>query len=145
MLLAARRQRLDALADALQRRSPIELLKRRRDRLRELAARLTDPQHRLTVLRGKVQEHERRLTAAAQRVLERKRHRFVVLSAGLNGLNPTAPLERGFAIVRRDGAVVRDAAEAPPGTALRLQLARGELAARVESSSPDAGEQIGLF
>jgi hypothetical protein len=28
---------------------------------------------------------------------------------------------------------------------LRVQVARGELAARVETDRPDAGQQIGLF
>ena len=39
--------------------------------------------------------------------------------------------ERGYAIVRRasDGSIVRDPADAPPGTRLALRVARGELPA----------------
>ena len=52
----------------------------------------------------------------------------------LAALDPGATLARGYAIVRRaaDGAVVREPGQAPPGTALRLRVARGEIAARAE-------------
>ena len=52
----------------------------------------------------------------------------------LTALDPGATLARGYAIVRRaaDGAIVRAPDEAPTGTALRLRVARGEMAARVE-------------
>lgn len=55
--------------------------------------------------------------------------------AALVALGPQATLERGYAIVRRasDGRIVRDAAaDAPPGEALAIRLARGELAARAD-------------
>ena len=55
-------------------------------------------------------------------------------------------MRRGFAIVRRpDGRALVDAADAPPGTRLQVELARGELTARVESENADGGKQIGLF
>jgi len=52
----------------------------------------------------------------------------------LAALDPGATLARGYAIVRRaaDGVIVREPGEAPPGTALHLRVARGELAARAE-------------
>jgi exodeoxyribonuclease VII large subunit len=52
----------------------------------------------------------------------------------LAALDPGATLARGYAIVRRaaDGAIVRAPDEAPTGTVLRLRVARGEIAARVE-------------
>jgi exodeoxyribonuclease VII large subunit len=52
----------------------------------------------------------------------------------LAALDPGATLARGYAIVRRaaDGAIVRDPGEAVAGTALRLRVARGEIAARSE-------------
>jgi exodeoxyribonuclease VII large subunit len=55
--------------------------------------------------------------------------------ASLAALGPQATLDRGYAIVRRksDGAVVRDPGEAAAGTRLSVRVARGELAARVES------------
>jgi exodeoxyribonuclease VII large subunit len=55
-------------------------------------------------------------------------------SAALSVLGPQATLERGYAIVRRtrDGAIIRDPGEAPPGTKLRLRVAHGELPATAD-------------
>jgi exodeoxyribonuclease VII large subunit len=55
-------------------------------------------------------------------------------AAALNVLGPQATLERGYAIVRRtaDGSIVRDPADAPPGTKLALRIARGELPASAD-------------
>ena len=54
--------------------------------------------------------------------------------AALAVLGPQATLERGYAIVRRaaDGSIVRDPADAPPGSKLSLRVARGELPATVD-------------
>ncbi|GAB2926858.1 exodeoxyribonuclease VII large subunit [Micromonospora polyrhachis] len=54
--------------------------------------------------------------------------------ARLRALSPAATLDRGYAIVQRaDGQVVRDSAEVAAGDPLRLRLARGEVAATVDS------------
>jgi exodeoxyribonuclease VII large subunit len=55
-------------------------------------------------------------------------------AAALAVLGPNATLERGYAIVRRgpDGAIVRDPAEAGPGTPLSIRVARGDIAATVD-------------
>ena len=63
-------------------------------------------------------------------------------NAALVALGPQATLDRGYAIVRRngDGAVVREPAQAPAGELLAITVAHGELAARVESAgSGDSG------
>ncbi|WP_218617614.1 exodeoxyribonuclease VII large subunit [Cryptosporangium aurantiacum] len=52
--------------------------------------------------------------------------------ARVRALSPQATLDRGYAVVQRtDGAVLRDAADAAPGDALRVRLASGELPAVV--------------
>jgi exodeoxyribonuclease VII large subunit len=55
-------------------------------------------------------------------------------TAALAVLAPQATLERGYAIVRRvgDGRIVRDPAEASPGTRLSLRVARGDLPATAD-------------
>jgi exodeoxyribonuclease VII large subunit len=60
-------------------------------------------------------------------------------AAALGVLGPTATLERGYAIVRRapDGAIVRDPAEAGPGTPLAIRVARGEIGATVDGQDDD--------
>jgi exodeoxyribonuclease VII large subunit len=53
-----------------------------------------------------------------------------VARARLEALSPLSVLERGYAIVRRaDGRIVRQAADAPAGTKLRIRLRRDELGA----------------
>ena len=55
-------------------------------------------------------------------------------SAALAVLGPQATLDRGYAIVRRadDGRIVRDPADAAPGTRLALRVAQGELPATAD-------------
>ncbi len=50
----------------------------------------------------------------------------------LAGLDPTATLKRGYAIVKREGRVLRDAAQAAGGDALVIQLAKGKLGVHVD-------------
>ena len=57
-------------------------------------------------------------------------------------LDPRRILERGFALLRdAEGQVVRDAEDVADGEALHVRLARGEMAVRVESSTPPRQEQ----
>jgi exodeoxyribonuclease VII large subunit len=61
-------------------------------------------------------------------------------SAALGALGPGATLGRGYAIVRRaaDGRIVRDPAEAGPGTGLLIRVAHGEFAARAGDHEAEA-------
>lgn len=86
-----------------------------------------------------------RLVPAQARVVERRRADLATWQARLGGNNPEALLQRGYAIVTAGGRLVRDPADAPPGTAIEAQVARGTLRARVERDGADGGEQIKLF
>lgn len=77
-----------------------------------------------------------RLHGAVNAVLERRRAALDRAGARLQALSPLATLERGYAIVRAEGIALRDATQAPIGTRLDVQLARGALAARVEELLP---------
>src|SRR5690606_17154388 len=69
---------------------------------------------------------------AANRI-EREHSKLAHLASQLRALSPKHTLERGYAIARLpSGAALRDPAEAPPGTRLRLTVAAGEVAAKVE-------------
>lgn len=144
--LSVRRERFE---HARNRLAPAALagIVRRRERLENVTARLTrhDPARRVPLLHERLAEIESALLRAAQRAAGRRREPLAILAARLGAANPEAPLQRGFAIVRHGGMVVRDAAQAPPGSALQIRLARGELAARVEADGAHGGEQIGLF
>ncbi len=54
------------------------------------------------------------------------------LTAELRALSPQRTLDRGYAVVRTGEAILRDPAQAAPGDALRIRVARGELTARAE-------------
>ena len=60
--------------------------------------------------------------------------RFVLAQAGgrLRALSPRATLERGYAIVRREGELVRSAVGVSPGDAIAVEVADGSFGARVE-------------
>ena len=92
-------------------------------------------------LGGRLATDHRALERSSGRLHPLVATRLAAARAGLDAtrgslaaLDPGATLARGYAIVRRaaDGAIVREPSEAPAGTALRLRVARGEIAARVE-------------
>lgn len=59
--------------------------------------------------------------------------------ARVRAMSPMATLRRGYAIVQRaDGQVVRETGEVEAGDLLRVRLAGGELATRVEQATPAA-------
>jgi exonuclease VII large subunit len=78
-----------------------------------------------------------RLRGLGLRVLERSVNRLRVVNAQLRGNDPTAILQRGYAIVRVGDRALRDAQAAPPGTEISAQLARGTIRARVETVDLD--------
>ncbi|CAH0128949.1 exodeoxyribonuclease VII large subunit [Microbacterium sp. Bi121] len=73
----------------------------------------------------------RQLDSAARKTSE--------LRASLRALSPAATLARGYAIAHLDGGVIlRDAADAPAGTALTITVDRGSLAARSDGEIAEA-------
>ncbi len=82
-------------------------------------------------------ERSDRLHPLAGRRVARARASLESTVAALHVLGPQATLERGYAIVRRaaDDRIVRDPAQAPPGTRLAVRVARGEIPASVEPNA----------
>lgn len=75
----------------------------------------------------------RRLDAAGRATSE--------LRASLRALSPAATLARGYAIAHLDGGVIlRDAADAPAGSALTITVDRGSVAARSEGEIAESGD-----
>jgi len=107
-------------------------------RVDELDVRLAgrDPRVRLAAMRGRL---ERAATGLADRVrlsLGAARAALASLAAQLAQLSPLQVLERGYAIVQNElGRIVKDPAEAPVDSAIRVRLARGRLKARVTESA----------
>ena len=78
-----------------------------------------------------VHVHER-LRRAPSLAVERKRARLEHAAGRLRTLSPRATLERGYAIVRADDAIVRSAAAVTSGDPLDVEVADGRFGARVE-------------
>jgi exodeoxyribonuclease VII large subunit len=104
-----------------------------------------DLPRRLAAIRSRLTAAEGRLTGAAQRAQHRSEMRFRALAGRLENLSPLAVLGRGYAVCWNADktAIVRSAASVQPGEAVRVTLAEGELACRVERTEhrhPDDGE-----
>jgi len=73
-----------------------------------------------------------RLRAAGLECVRRARERWLPLARTLNAVSPLATLERGYAIVSGErGEILRDAADAAPGTMIEARLAKGRIRAKV--------------
>ncbi|HEV2261419.1 MAG TPA: exodeoxyribonuclease VII large subunit [Candidatus Rubrimentiphilum sp.] len=138
ILLNTKGQRFDYARMGLLR-AVRENVRERESGLARLRHRLDaqNPQRRLSE-RG---EHLMRLGLRLQQSValasKSAQQRFEVLRARFEGLNPEAPLARGYAIVTYDGRAVRDAAAVPGGALVEAKVQRGRLQARVEKTLPD--------
>ncbi len=141
-LIDAARQKLDGELHRGQLALERQLTLRRRA-LGQLAERLSAQHPRAQLLRDRaaLTELQRRLEQAARRHLDVRRRGLEAAAGKLDAMSPLKVLHRGYAVARdRDGHVLTDAATVPPGTRLRLQLAQGELACRVEEPPVAAAE-----
>lgn len=129
-------QRLASQHDALARVA-WRAAERRRERLARAHEAITraSPQRRLALQRLRLEAAREALARALAARLERARSAFEGAAARLGALSPLAVLGRGYAIVWRtpDGTLLRRASEVAVGDALRVRLAEGEIAARVEA------------
>ncbi len=77
------------------------------------------------------QTHER-LRRAPALLVERRRAALAQKAGRLRALSPRATLDRGYAIVRREGALVRTAGAVAPGDTISVDVADGSFGATVE-------------
>ncbi|HWX32515.1 MAG TPA: exodeoxyribonuclease VII large subunit [Steroidobacteraceae bacterium] len=134
--LGAHAQRLDELEQSLLR-ALRRRLQERRERLRWLVGRaaLLSPSTRLAQQRLLLENLTGRLGRAGQHALDSRRKRLLPLVRTLNAVSPLATLERGYAIVSLEGGdILRNAADAKPGSLIEARLAHGRLRARVEGA-----------
>jgi exodeoxyribonuclease VII large subunit len=135
--LAQQTQRLDELEQRLPR-ALRQILAERRSRLGEYRSRLwqASPLARLQRAAARHGALLARLQVAGVAPLRRARERLAPLVRTLNAVSPLATLDRGYAIVSLDGGgILRDAADAPPGTVIDARLSAGKIRAKVEASS----------
>ena len=103
------------------------VLERARDRLRAAP--------RLAVERqsSRVESTRGRLRRAPALAVERKRAALDASAGKLRLLSPLKTLERGYAIVRTETAIVRSARDVAPGVHVEVAVAEGGFGARVEN------------
>jgi exodeoxyribonuclease VII large subunit len=133
-------QRLDDLDQRLRLALRAGVLGRR-PRLDMLTTRLwrENPRHRLEALCSRAAALRHRLVGGLAAQLGALEQRLALASRTLDAVSPLATLARGFAVVTRteDGSLLRDARQAPPGTAIEARLSKGRLRAIVEARSED--------
>jgi exodeoxyribonuclease VII large subunit len=132
--LAQQMQSVDDLEERLARALANRLMAARTD-LIELRSRLwqVSPVSRLHAGAERHRALWARLAAAQRQQLLRARECLAPLVRTLNAVSPLATLDRGYAIVSRaDGAILRDAGEAPAGSLIEARLAVGSFRAKVE-------------
>ena len=79
----------------------------------------------------RIQRTHERLQTAPLLLVERRRAQLERSAGRLRALSPRATLERGYAIVRKDRALVRTRALVSPGDPVRIEVVDGSFDARV--------------
>jgi exodeoxyribonuclease VII large subunit len=136
--LARRTQRLDDIDERLRDSA------RRSVSARGRMVRALEEKLRYFDLRPRFRRDRERMNSAASRLQElaraaiaQRQRRFAALEAKLTQLNPRLVLSRGYAIVLKDdGSIVREAANAAQGAEVKLVFAN-DAARAIITSSPD--------
>jgi exodeoxyribonuclease VII large subunit len=134
--LGRRMQRVDELDYRLRdlTRAHLERRKRAFDSAASRLARL-DVRLRIAQARRRLDACEGKVRQSMVLALSHARGALGPLEAHLKQLSPLKILERGYALVERDGKLVKSPEDAPVGSDLRVRLAQGELAAKVTRAS----------
>ncbi len=103
---------------------------------RHRAALARDARRALERARHSLTADRTRLSRAPTLLVERKRTALDGLAGRLRALSPRATLARGYAIVRSQDGIVREAAALAPGEQVDGGLAEGGFGARVEETRP---------
>jgi len=131
--IGRRLQRLDEIDYRLRERLRRIMAARERSRRNcEERLRRFDVRPRLAGARRRLEAAHTAALQAARLLLERRRSRLDRLGAQLSQMSPLRILDRGYAIVSTPAGILKDAAQAPPGSAIHVRLASGELDAVVE-------------
>jgi exodeoxyribonuclease VII large subunit len=138
--LARGSARLEGLERRLLARHPRVLVLGSRSRSEPLAARLhLALSRRLERERHTLARFPAQLRGALLTQLRREQSQLATLRGQLSALSPLTVLSRGYSIVSTEsGRVLTSSSAVAPGDALRIRLAEGRLAARVEERDEEA-------
>jgi exodeoxyribonuclease VII large subunit len=107
-----------------------------RDEVARLAARIerVSPARRLAQNRQRVDDISRRGYLAVSNLLRNRRTQLEGMRLQLNALDPARVLDRGYAIVLREGAVVSSVTDVTAGDSLTVRVFDGAFEATVQGS-----------
>lgn len=74
---------------------------------------------------------QQRIARATEQVSKREQRRLEHIQTRLNLLDPRRILERGFALIRQGDTLIKDARQVQDEEPLHIQLAHGQLTARL--------------
>lgn len=109
------------------RRAVLEQLHHRRDRLTIAVDQL------LHGARQELQAHGDVLYRATTQVLTQARQRLQLQQRLLTAYDPQAALKRGYALIRRDGTVIRNGSHLSEKDVIEVQFSDAQITARVEN------------
>jgi exodeoxyribonuclease VII large subunit len=143
--LAATRGHLQRLQERLAGLHPRARLLANRNALANLERRLVsaNPGARLARARRDLDATIARRDTVMQRLVQARRAALGQVGAQMAALSPLAVLDRGYAMVSKAGAIVRDAAQVTSGDRLRVHLARGEIDVEVKVRGDASGVEAG--
>jgi exodeoxyribonuclease VII large subunit len=110
----------------------LEWLDDQRARLQGALARLVPDTRR------HVDERMERMEGAMRRLVDHERELLAARAARLDALSPLGVLARGYAVVQREGRVVRAVADAPTGADVTIILRNGRLRATVRETPEES-------
>ncbi len=136
--LGRRAQRVDEFVFrmAAAYRRQLQAFRRRLD-VASARVRAHDLRRVLDVMKRDLHAQEHALTATMRTQLQRQRSGVEQATGRLHALSPLNILERGYALVfDANGNLVKDAAQVSAGDEIRARLHRGEIRAKVDTSTP---------
>lgn len=99
-----------------------------------LEKRLIHPKQKLLYAKEQLDRKAERLEKAIQALLKQRNYQINNLCRALEAMSPLKVLARGYAIVKYQGHVIRNSAEVKIGESIEVQLAEGQIKARIESN-----------
>jgi exodeoxyribonuclease VII large subunit len=124
------RLRVDERGETLLRRSQ-RFLNSQRQHLRLATSRLVllSPRRTLGLARQRLEPAAQRLLSGWRRGEQERRRHLDYCQSHLEQLDPLAILARGYAVATKlpEETIIRDARETPPGTQVRVRVARGRM------------------
>lgn len=139
------RERLLSAQSRLQQ-AQTRQLKLARQRLDGLKSKrvLQSPMNYLQDRRMLLDYQQKQLAACTRQQLDKKKQRFIRLTAALDAMSPLKVLSRGYSMTRdQNGRVLRDAGAVQAGSQITVTLQTGEVDAVVQTTRGGTHEQAG--